>query len=103
MEHTKLPLKISEGTTKESCGDYFKNIYSNDGFACARAYGETVDECIANTLFVVKACNSHDELLAACINAHNQIVYLHEKFEKTGTGEQAIAMLKSAITKAEGR
>lgn len=64
MEHTKAPWKVSEGTTKESFkdGDYFKNIYSSDGFACGRAYGETVDECIATAHLIAAA----PELLDGC-------------------------------------
>ena len=43
------------------------------------------------------------ELLEACKAALNQIQYLHEKFQTTGSGSQVLARLYSAIAKAEGK
>lgn len=45
--------------------------------------------------------SQRDELLEACKNAYCQIEYLHTKFGKTGSGEQALVMLDTAIAKAE--
>ena len=57
----------------------------------------------ANAAFIVRACNSHDELVAACKEAFNQIQYLHEKFQVTGSGCQVLAKLETAIAKAKGK
>jgi len=40
----------------------------------------------------------HQAVLQALHDAMLQIEYIYEKFQKTGTGEQVLARLRSAIT-----
>lgn len=43
------------------------------------------------------------DLLAALEQAELQIVYLHERFKPTGSGNAVLAHIRDAISKAEGR
>ena len=60
---------------------------------------------LANAEFIVRACNAHDELLAACKVAEDYV--LHHLNAPMGTRlvqrKAAIAALRAAIAKAEGR
>jgi hypothetical protein len=59
------------------------------------------NEAKANAAFIVKACNCHEELVAACKEAMLQINYLQLKFKETGSGNATLAHLGSIIAKAE--
>ena len=43
------------------------------------------------------------EMLSALQNCIQQIEYLHEKFQATGSGEQALAQARAAVDAATGR
>ena len=56
------------------------------------------DERMANAEFIVNACNSHDDLLAACKEARATFV----GFVQGSIGGQAISKINKAIKKAGG-
>lgn len=58
-------------------------------------------EASQNTRDVLKAVMLHDDLVSALEEAERQIVYLHEKFQATGSGEAALAKIRSALARAE--
>ena len=78
MEHTKTPW----GYWPECCRE--GGMITSNEYGCHVAaptlYENHPALTKANAAFIVKACNCHDELLEACKNAQNQIIYLHEKF-----------------------
>lgn len=43
-----------------------------------------------------------ERLVQVLRDAELQIVYLHEKFKPTGTGEMMLARIRAAIVEAEG-
>jgi formylmethanofuran dehydrogenase subunit B len=49
----------------------------------------------------MEAADAIDEVLDVLADAKLQIVYLHEKFGKTGTGEATLARLESVLAKFE--
>lgn len=50
---------------------------------------------------VVRAVNSHDEMVSALRDAELQIDYLHGKFQATGTGEATLLKIRRALAKAD--
>jgi len=60
-QHTPTPWHTGEGKAE-------RIIYAADGFAVADAtvfHGLHVESPTANAAFIVRACNAHDELVAA--------------------------------------
>lgn len=58
-------------------------------------------EDAANAELIVRAVNSHAELLAACINAEHALI--QRARDLPGVWDGALAQLQTAISKAEGR
>ena len=46
------------------------------------------------------AVNLHDEMVEALREAELQIVYLHEKFAETGSGNTTLARIRSVLSKS---
>ncbi|MBA8886128.1 hypothetical protein FHW12_000319 [Dokdonella fugitiva] len=60
-QHTPTPWHTGEGKAE-------RIIYADDGFAVADAavfHGRHVESPANNAAFIVRACNAHDELVAA--------------------------------------
>lgn len=100
MKHTPTPWKIDEAL------DLPLAIISDtdDGMGVAEM-GERSPESIANAAFIVKTCNAHDELLAACKEALELLYGLSSGCHTKQRAEEYVAgvlALKRAISKAEG-
>lgn len=101
-KHTPVPWRVS--------GGFNMKVRAGESTEIADCAGDdapkTASECAANAAFIVRACNAHDDMLAACRSA---VVYLHE-FLKGWAGkerrEQAdhdlIDPIRQAIAKATG-
>lgn len=63
-----------------------------------RIFGDTD---IANAEFIVRACNAHDALLAACEEALG-VLHWYRRYGNQGGIEYAIADATAAIAKAKG-
>jgi hypothetical protein len=114
VEHTPGPWKAYKNEEKQ-----FINIFANsekDGKIADRVayvlgveYPDTIDrKAEANAAFIVRACNCHDELLAACkaalvfINNGVALGYIRMPDPDTpDTAHNTPIMLRAAIAKAE--
>ena len=92
---TPLPWKIDGGKGKDGDlyiwpdGDYI------GGHAIATVHGEIQEGAIGNAAFIVRACNSHEQLLAA-------LKETQDAWRKTGQPVNKIWELgNAAIKKAE--
>ena len=56
----------------------------------------------ANMAFIVRACNAHDELLAACRTFAERLDYLQELWGAEGFTTASVQKLRQAIELAEG-
>ncbi len=65
-----------------------------------RAYDDP-NACEANTAFIVRACNAHDELLAACLGAQVTIEACYEDAGRDPCQNDNYCALCDAIAKAE--
>lgn len=64
----------------------------------------SVRESLANAAFIVRAVNSHDELLEAAKNARNVLAALAVgDLKQVRADSSALLALRSAIAKAEGK
>lgn len=104
VKHTTLPW-ITAG--RNGAGDH---IHGNDGeVAWCRTYvGINSDTITANAEFIVKACNSHYDLLEALKGAIGALEFSRDYHGDLGNEEQAFAQDKldaalKAIEKAEGK
>ncbi len=91
MEHSNLPLKI---------GIEPQVIHSVEGkVICRTSYKNPAKdiEGVATAEFIVRACNSHYELLEACEEALLTLVKAFGCDDNDG----CVEMLKNAINKAE--
>jgi hypothetical protein len=108
MGHTKLNWKTS-GTPAHVGEEFHLNIFGSDGYACARAYGENAGECRANAAYIVKACNNHDELVAALTEAKVFIengvalgfIRMPDK-DVPDPAHNTLPMIKAILAKVEG-
>lgn len=93
-------------------------ITANDGRVCrlsrVNAIGYNADtfkdrsaaEVKANAEYIVRACNSHQELLLACKKAESTLIEIKEFLSVLGASyltDGALQFLSSSISKAEGR
>ncbi len=70
----------------------------------------TQERAIANALFVVRACNAHDDLLAACTACELEMSNAYRKGlvdslapkGEASSFTQAVAVARAAIAKARG-
>jgi hypothetical protein len=68
MDHTKGPWKCQViPTTTRSGDEVFVNIYSQGGYACGRAYGESIKECFSIARLIAVA-PEYDELINEIAN-----------------------------------
>lgn len=68
--------------------------------------GNSTTEAIENAAFIVRACNSHQELLLACKKAESTLIEIKEFLSVLGASyltDGALQFLSSSISKAEGR
>jgi hypothetical protein len=91
MNHTPTPWKAERWLIMDM---------SNRRIAEA-SIGITGEIDLANAAFIVRACNSHDELIEVLKDAILEIEYLHDKFKTTGSGNATLAKIDAAIAKAE--
>jgi len=66
MKHTELPWKIEYDNADERGGGQWYNIGPTTVWFPYGAPQEEKDRAVANAAFIVRACNSHYELLEAC-------------------------------------
>lgn len=57
----------------------------------------SVDECIQNAAYVNHACNNYERLVAALIQAAQQLDYLHDKYPPTSSGEAVLSRTNSLL------
>lgn len=62
---------------------------------------EPNDESVANAARIVKTWNMHDDLVDVLEEAKLQIVYLHGKFQETGTGNSVISRINNLLQQAK--
>ena len=77
-------------------------IVDNSGYYVTQMsqHGKSYDSEMEDAAFIVRACNSHDELLEAC----KAIVQdLENNGELFGTDQKRIDYLNNIIAKSEGR
>lgn len=101
MNATHTPGKLvahDRHVVAVGCGTIGANGYQ-DHVICDRVDGRGLDEARANAKRIALAWNSHDELLAACIQARYLISDLDPHGLNTGTYDQ----LTNAIARATGR
>ena len=106
MEHTKLPFHLDESEGQYP-DDKVYHICTSDKWSDIIIATVRQDKEMA--AFIVKACNSHYELLEAC----NKLIDFQQRYDKeTGDtfpgndfwgnqGMNAVDMAKAAIAKAE--
>ncbi len=94
--HTKTPWKVA---------DQKEYIYANNRTSVAKTL--TIDcpfmEAAANSAFIVRAVNSHEELLDTLKGITKAFKKLSEKYEPDHTDAEWLAHATEAIAKAEGR
>ncbi len=56
-----------------------------------------------NDVVIESLIKQNNELIELLKEAQLQIEYLHEKFGETGSGNQVLSKIQSAIQKAEGK
>ena len=93
MEHSKLPFNCKKAT----CEDNVWCIYWGD-INVGRILGEHEGEAEATAQYIVKACNSHAELLEACKTVNKDI----SRFRSTYVRPVTLEKIRQAIAKAEG-
>ena len=67
-------------------------------FGNASAWVDNRQEWTANATLAASAPDLHEALAEARL----QIVYLHEKFKETGTGNSVLAKIDAALSRARG-
>lgn len=93
VKHTPLPWKAEEGAARGAW------IMGADECWSALACGDDDRTAIANTGFIVRACNSHYDLLVALKDCRNA---MYADNPADGWAE-IISAADAAIAKAEGR
>lgn len=101
-QYIPTPWKIAkEGDDVFADGDI--TICTHDGQrSICDIIGTTVlDEL--NAAFVVHACNAYEELVVALKAAEEQLNVLSSAGDKTESTTRALSVIKSALSKVEGR
>jgi len=95
VKHTPEPWEINDYINKSICVKFWINAKNcNDTIIEIKSY-DNIKKAKANANFIIKACNSHYELLEACKSALNYI---------NGDGyKNTIPKLQQAINKVEGK
>jgi hypothetical protein len=98
MEHTPTPWKVVKTPKQE--GGNITQIYGGDGFEVVTRVRSAERSTAKNAAFIVKAVNSHEELLEAL----KEIVQieLDQDPESRNVQDEALAQYQSIIAKAEG-
>jgi hypothetical protein len=73
-KHTPGPWENDEGSIVSEGGTAIANVYGPEDFPCLgnaddARLAEIEQECSANAEFIVRACNAHDDLVAALTDA----------------------------------
>lgn len=92
--HTPLPWAITV-PKKEPFGWW---IHAGDVLVCSCGTRPLSDEALANAAFIVRACNSHDDLLAACEAALTRLRTIER--DKGIHSHETIPELEAAIARA---
>jgi len=106
VEHAALPW-----STAHSASGYVVNADSISDKADEQgifALSRPSEECEANAAFIVKACNSHYELLEALREAHIELRDLYDLFDTQEMIQQPVPLdliksLELVTEKAEGK
>ena len=100
MKHTPVPWKVDE--------QYKADVQTADGKLeiCTTSKSVLLEgntpsraETLANAAFIVRACNCHDELLAAFKKIKKQLTQSNDRFQMIAEIEK---ITNAAIAKAEG-
>lgn len=93
-QHTPTPWNHSNGTVVFDGNDRkVAATYANKG------YGIEIDEAQSNAAFIVRACNAHDELVAAlraCVEEMSAYEYADE-----GISGELIRNARAALAKVQ--
>ena len=92
-------LNGDENTPLFSCRIFSK---SDADIAPANAYGDTIKECKENAEFIVKACNSFDDLLASCLALIEEIEAIEQEDGISMLGASRLHEAKIATLNAQG-
>lgn len=80
---------------------YFNFVFEGEDMVC-RVTADSAELCRDRTELIVRACNSHEELVRACRRAMTAIGRQSDFINKDGTLlERAWDSLSTALTKAE--
>jgi len=101
QKHTALPWSWRSETDKDYPKDYdLDNIVNSEGKYVLSIYGNQSKRKNPDYAFIVRACNSHYELLEAL----NKILHQPNNTISDGKALEAIIKIaRSAIEKAEGK
>jgi hypothetical protein len=97
--HTPVPF----GIEKRKDGN-IEIVAGGDGAVLATVYGDDGEPLcwpvLANAEFIVRACNAHDELLAACESA---VEAFGSPDDCGSCGQCSMCLCRAAIKKAKGK
>lgn len=100
-KHTPTPYYYEEEYGTIHGSDSFEICGINTRMSSAKGMDFCYAEQAANAEFIVRACNSHDELVEALKDA---ISLLEDRFDGMGiTQKEMFTDMKKAITKARGQ
>jgi hypothetical protein len=105
-KHTKGPWKLNPSNKD----NFWQILAAVPGKAAATEicigggsfYSPPKAENDANGAYILRACNSHDDLLAACEAALCPVVFANQEQSPPGHYDKVEAMLRAAIAKAKG-
>lgn len=89
-KHTPTPWDICD-----SANSTLIHIETIHGEQIATVNKGNKEQRLANALYMARACNAHDELVAALQRAHDHMA-VDARFEHSQTGKQIIAALAKA-------
>jgi len=103
--HTPLPWRIGGGALNVGRVTILGPDANESGWPCVCAVsGDPLGQLPqANAEFIVRACNSHEDLLEAARKAKTALFGMHEEEGWTSDDAKALELLINAIAKAEGR
>lgn len=87
-KHTPTPWRESRGFISSDANGYVPLITPFREDAHREMHGNPTPEAQANAEFIVRACNSHDDLLKACESARATIKALCEELGARETPER---------------
>ncbi len=103
MNHSPLPWRTSSASTHVE-GDPFwsTRVSASHGGISATGVAESEPGARANAAFIVRACNSHDELVAALEEARAAITAVNRGAGETVFNPAATQLVDAALKLARG-